>query len=524
MDIIPTAPAPQHNGSSAKTTRGAAGTGSESGFDQTLKQAVSPDDSTKQAPAQSDRNTEKHRDPAADQATTASADKLPAQTKGERSGEAAPREAATSPAPDEETATSPAPDDASPAGVAASIEQQLLALLFGRSAQATGPQQVPASWQTPAGQMLNQALQSLTEAGTPIELVPGKNNVLTIALENGGNTMVPPATGRRMDALLTQLQALITGNNDQVTVTASFQSPDRATLPGFLNGPLVDAPAAGTNGAATQQANLFTGKPGEQPPLGAEALLQKNSELPVASLRQENGGPELHSRLAVFQNNSAEQKNDQGGQQQPTQHQATAGQQTVTTLLPQADGFTTSHGFTAQFQEAAAQQSAAASRLAGQTTSLPAGQYVAENDVIDQIIQRFSLQTSLQTSKLSLKLHPAELGELKISLVVKEDSLKANIYAQTRQAQEIIEKHLPRLKTILEKQGLSVEDLLVTLESEFLEDSTSQQSQSFAQQTMDFERGQTGRGDNNLFHQSLEDLPVGAEPGPLQSSGVNLTV
>jgi flagellar hook-length control protein FliK len=125
---------------------------------------------------------------------------------------------------------------------------------------------------------------------------------------------------------------------------------------------------------------------------------------------------------------------------------------------------------------------------------------------------------------MNLKLHPAELGELKISLVVKEDSLKANIYAQTRQAQEIIEKHLPRLKTILEEQGLVVEDLLVTLESDFLEDSTSQQSQSFAQQMSEFERGHGGRRDSTLFHQSLEDLPAGAEPGPLQSSGVNLTV
>lgn len=514
MDIIPTAPAPQPNIPPAKTTRGAAGSDPGSGFDQTLKQAVSPDDSAKQATAQSDRNPEKQRDPAADRTSTAATDQLPAHNRNERTGETAP----------EESAAPPEADDATAAGVAATAEQQLLTLLFGRSAQATGPQQVPVSWQTPAGLMLNQALQSLTEAGTPIELVPGKNNALTVAVEHGSKKMALPATGRQMDALLAQLQALITGNNDQVTVTASFQSLDRAALPGYLSGPLVDALAAGPNGSASPQANLLTGLPGEQPPLSAEALLQKNSDLSVASLRQENAGPELHSRLAVFQNNSAEQKNDQGGQQQPAQHQATAGQQTITTLLPQADGSTTSHGFSAQFQEAAAQQSAAASRLTGQSTSPPAGHYVAENDVIGQIIQRFSLQTSLQTSKMNLKLHPAELGELKISLVVKEDSLKANIYAQTRQAQEIIEKHLPRLKAVLEEQGLIVEDLLVMLESEFLEDSTSQQSQSFAQQMSEFERGQSGRGDSNLFHQSLEDLPAGAEPGPLQSSGVNLTV
>jgi flagellar hook-length control protein FliK len=522
MDIIPIAPAPQHNAPSAKTTRGAAGTNGESGFGTALDQAASPDDSVKQAPAQAGRNNQRKSDADTDQASGAGLDDTSRNTGNTAHESTATETTATKPAAtiDADTADND-PADTDSGAAAGVVGPNLLTLLFGTStasAATAGGQQAPFSWHSPAGPMLNSPLQTLTEEGATIKLPATGQNTLTVAIENGANPMVTPTTGRQMDALLAQLQALISGNNDQVTVTAAFQSADRATLPGYLSGPLVDALFAGANAPAGQQAKLFTGLPGEQPPVAADTLLQKIADMPVNTLRQEQAGAEGHSRLAIFQNTSGEQKNEQGGQQQPTQHQATTG--------PQIDANgTTSHGFTSQFQEAASQQAAAASRLTGQSSSAPAGQHVADSDVIGQIIQRFSLQTNLQTSRLNLKLHPAELGELKISLVVKEDSLKANIYAQTRQAQEIIEKHLPRLKTVLEEQGLLVEDLIVTLESEFLEDSTGQQGQSFAEQMTDFSRDQLKQGNNGLFHQSLEEIPTtSGEHDPHAPSGVNLTV
>jgi flagellar hook-length control protein FliK len=58
-----------------------------------------------------------------------------------------------------------------------------------------------------------------------------------------------------------------------------------------------------------------------------------------------------------------------------------------------------------------------------------------------------------------MKLHPAELGDLKIDVQLKDGSINANILAQSQQVQEILEKNMPRLKALMEEQGLVVSDI-----------------------------------------------------------------
>jgi flagellar hook-length control protein FliK len=500
MDIFPIAPAPQKNVSSAQTATDAAGKGSDSGFELLLGKAVSPDTARKQSPTHAGGNGQK-----------------PA-------GMGTPSQSANEEIPVDSATVDVDPTAIFALGPAATIDQSVLALLFGNSANQSGPQ-ISAAWlQATSGQPLNPLLQALiTPEGRAIELPGISDSAMTIILEDGVKGGPMQAAGRHMDAVLTQLQALISRNNDQVSVTASFQPEQRAALPGYLSGPLVSELPAAPPPAQTQQPIAVTVLTAEKQAMMVtpDHFVQPRTDPAVPSLRQEQAGYDLNARLAILQNNSQEQKSETGGQQNNMHQQTTAGQHTGTTLTPLVDANTTSHGFTAQFQEAASQQ-VEASRLSGQPSSLSPGQQLLENEVLQQIVQRFTLHTNLQTSKLSLKLHPAELGELKINIVVKEDSLKANIYAQTRQAQEIIEKHLPRLKTILEEQGLVVEDLLVTLESEFLEDSTSQQSQSFAQQMTEFHRDQRPGG-NPFSRQSLDEDPA-SEQEPHEPSGVNLTV
>jgi len=71
---------------------------------------------------------------------------------------------------------------------------------------------------------------------------------------------------------------------------------------------------------------------------------------------------------------------------------------------------------------------------------------------------------------MHIKLHPAELGELKIDLTVKEGSIRANVVAQSQHVQEIIEKNLAKLKAVLEEQGFSVDEILVTSQSDSVGD------------------------------------------------------
>ena len=61
-----------------------------------------------------------------------------------------------------------------------------------------------------------------------------------------------------------------------------------------------------------------------------------------------------------------------------------------------------------------------------------------------------------------VKLYPEELGELKIDVQMKAGAIKANIVTQNEQVQQVLEKYIPKLKSLMEQQGLTVDDIQVT--------------------------------------------------------------
>ncbi len=105
----------------------------------------------------------------------------------------------------------------------------------------------------------------------------------------------------------------------------------------------------------------------------------------------------------------------------------------------------------------------------GQTTStslmlkLPSGTEIPHSQIINQVIDRFTLNRTLESGNITLKLHPAELGELRMEIKVEQDNIKAHITTQNPQVQEILDRHLPRLREALEQQGLNLELMKVTV-------------------------------------------------------------
>jgi flagellar hook-length control protein FliK len=63
-------------------------------------------------------------------------------------------------------------------------------------------------------------------------------------------------------------------------------------------------------------------------------------------------------------------------------------------------------------------------------------------------------------------MHPVELGELKLELVVERDTVRAHLVAQTQQVQDVLERHMPRLREALELQGLKLDDIQVSIDSQ----------------------------------------------------------
>jgi len=99
----------------------------------------------------------------------------------------------------------------------------------------------------------------------------------------------------------------------------------------------------------------------------------------------------------------------------------------------------------------------------GASHQLGSGTLVPDSTVVDQITAHFSVNNRLETGTVNLKLHPQELGELRMAITIEHDNVKAHIVAQSPHAQEMIDRHMPRLREALEQQGLHLHEIEVTV-------------------------------------------------------------
>lgn len=114
---------------------------------------------------------------------------------------------------------------------------------------------------------------------------------------------------------------------------------------------------------------------------------------------------------------------------------------------------------------------ASQSTLQGQTpVMLPSGRLIYDDQVLQQFSNQIRINTTDLQQKINIRLNPAELGELKIDLTMKEGGVRVNVLAHSQQAQEILERNMPKLRNVLEKQGLSVEGITVTQATSDLSD------------------------------------------------------
>ncbi|HHD64236.1 MAG TPA: flagellar hook-length control protein FliK, partial [Desulfobulbaceae bacterium] len=93
---------------------------------------------------------------------------------------------------------------------------------------------------------------------------------------------------------------------------------------------------------------------------------------------------------------------------------------------------------------------------------LPSGIEIPHSRIVDQVVDRFTLNRKLETGTITLRLHPAELGELRMEIKVEQDNIKAHITTQNPQVQDILDRNLPRLREALAQQGMNLEHMQVT--------------------------------------------------------------
>ena len=142
---------------------------------------------------------------------------------------------------------------------------------------------------------------------------------------------------------------------------------------------------------------------------------------------------------------------------------------------------------------------------------------VHDNSVLQQVAERFQLQMQNQETKLRIQLQPAELGKLDINLSVKEGSIRAHVVAQSGQVQELLERNMTKLKGILESQGFSIEEILVSTASESVSNSDLFHDQATRHQN---QASSKSHFSDTPFSDTLENL-VTSDDEPATS--VNIT-
>ncbi|HIP83096.1 MAG TPA: flagellar hook-length control protein FliK [Desulfocapsa sulfexigens] len=147
---------------------------------------------------------------------------------------------------------------------------------------------------------------------------------------------------------------------------------------------------------------------------------------------------------------------------------------------------------------------------------------VPEKELVANLIHRFSVNPRLQTSRITMQLNPAELGSLKIDILVKDDSIKANVIAQSQQVLETLEKSVPRLRSVLEEQGFRIDSFEISMDGD-----GGSQKELFQEQFNSKQHGFASRESSTEKTDSFDTL-LNTQEETLsrdeEKTGVNLTI
>ncbi|WP_456388196.1 flagellar hook-length control protein FliK [Desulfolithobacter sp.] len=149
------------------------------------------------------------------------------------------------------------------------------------------------------------------------------------------------------------------------------------------------------------------------------------------------------------------------------------------------------------------------------TQSTP-GIHVPDNHIISQVVERFTLNQRLETGSIVLRLHPQELGELRMEIKVDQDNIRAHITTQNLHVQDVLEKNMPRLRDALELQGMNLEEVEVSIAASGQDSSTPDQGNPTAdhQASGTFTRSGNTAGDfASLLDSETEPLPPTSRQG-----------
>ena len=105
-----------------------------------------------------------------------------------------------------------------------------------------------------------------------------------------------------------------------------------------------------------------------------------------------------------------------------------------------------------------------------------------------------------------------------MEIKVEQDNIKAHITTQNPQVQEILDKHMPRLREALEQQGMNLEHLQVTVAGE-----GESEAQLF-QEHLNQQHLSSSRHSNRLNTTFTPELELEEDEEPIEQQNLSVLV
>ena len=283
----------------------------------------------------------------------------------------------------------------------------------------------------------------------------------TVSPDTGNNTIQTGTNTGQNTLMAQQLQKILSTNGAEMSIVQQPSQQHQATGLNSLSGQLLTV----TDTSAQQTPPISDLAAGAVIASLSKESLSDGKKMVTPSAGQESNHPEISVKAEM-----PEQKVTPKSQDLETLLQDTSDhKQTSLIALTSSTDTTGNSQQLGQFSLGSifAQNLQGGQHTAGTTGSAGSNAVALwtpsqENALINQVFQGLQNNSNLPTSKLTLKLYPEELGELKIDLQMKDGAIKANIFTQSEQVQQVLEKYIPKLRSLMEQQGLNVEDILVT--------------------------------------------------------------
>ena len=119
-----------------------------------------------------------------------------------------------------------------------------------------------------------------------------------------------------------------------------------------------------------------------------------------------------------------------------------------------------------------------------------------------QFAERITMLVGQQQHAARIRINPPELGPIEVKINMQNEQANIHVIAQHQVVREALEDSMPRLKELLQQQGISLDDFNVSSDdqyNEYADDPTNDWHESFIQETTDNSLNTTKQVEEDLL-------------------------